>query len=92
MHKCDNPVCVNPNHLRVGTIADNNHDAIQKGRNAKGERNGNSKLTSHQVRDMRDLHSTGNYSFKDLAIKYGITVDHTSAVINGEYWDLPLAN
>lgn len=42
------------------------------------------------VFEMRELHSTGTYSFKELALKYGITADHISAVIKGEYWDLPL--
>jgi hypothetical protein len=34
MHICDNPPCCNPNHLRLGTVADNNNDRDQKGRNA----------------------------------------------------------
>lgn len=40
LHKCDNPPCCNPEHLFLGTVADNNHDRFIKGRSASGDRNG----------------------------------------------------
>ena len=47
LHKCDVRVCVNPQHLFIGTIADNNRDAINKGRVVyPGERHGSAKLTN----------------------------------------------
>ncbi len=42
-HTCDKPYCVNPDHLFLGTAKDNENDKVNKGRQAKGERNGNSK-------------------------------------------------
>ena len=42
-HHCDNPPCVNPAHMFVGTVSDNARDAMQKGRTLTGARNGNSR-------------------------------------------------
>src|SRR5690606_33126054 len=54
MHLCDNPPCVNPDHLRAGTVQDNVDDKMQKGRfkPSRGSANGSSKLTEAQVLDL----------------------------------------
>ena len=57
MHTCDNPRCVNPKHLVLGTPKDNTRDMIQKGRKRtvapKGNENGKAKLTPAIVREIR---------------------------------------
>ena len=58
-HRCDTPNCVNPGHLFLGTIADNNADMVAKGRQAKGARNAQAKLTPDLVVAMRADHASG---------------------------------
>lgn len=55
LHSCDNPKCINPKHLFLGTRADNNRDMVAKGRNIilKGEKHGNAKLTDESVIEIR---------------------------------------
>lgn len=67
-HRCDNPACVNPDHLFLGTCADNVRDMMRKGRNfaktkpdsyARGERQGSAKLTGSQVMEIRAKRASG---------------------------------
>lgn len=55
LHKCDNPKCVNPGHLFLGTNADNVHDRVKKNRGAFGSSAGNSKLSEDDVAWIRQL-------------------------------------
>lgn len=66
MHTCDNKLCVNPDHLVMGTQADNIRDAVSKGRNPKGSSSGLSKVTEVQVMAMRDAYRAG-HSVKNIA-------------------------
>lgn len=58
-HKCDNPRCCNPDHLFLGTQADNTHDKVAKGRQPKGSANGKSKLTEVDVAIIKMLIGLG---------------------------------
>ena len=71
-HLCDNRICINPDHLFLGTAQDNNADMRAKGRGAKGERGGMSKLTEADVLDIRSARARG-VPGAELAERYGIT-------------------
>jgi hypothetical protein len=78
-HRCDNPSCVNPLHLFVGTANDNVQDMLVKGRHKgrwpmdcrpAGTQHYTSKFSEDEIREIRSLHKTGLYSYNDLAKKY----------------------
>ena len=58
-HTCDNPPCVNPGHLFLGTAADNNHDKIKKGRDQRGESHWKSRFTMDEVVQIKAMLSSG---------------------------------
>lgn len=70
-HRCDNPACVNPEHLFLGTHLDNMRDMYSKGRRkaASGERNGSSKLTDEQ----RSAIAAAVGPATRLAARFGVT-------------------
>jgi hypothetical protein len=84
-HHCDNPVCVNPSHLFLGTAADNMTDKWSKGRGVLGERHHKSKLTADQVREMRAKRKQG-VSTSELGRQYGISQVAAWDVVNGKHW------
>lgn len=87
LHKCDNRVCVNPNHLFLGTYLDNNRDKARKGRcnPSRGEEIHCSKLKEHQVIKIRKLRASG-LKLKDLAKKFGVTETQISYIANRKQW------
>jgi len=86
LHHCDNPPCCNPEHLFLGTQADNVADMISKNRDARGERRGNSKLTEADVRAMRRAYARGNVTGVALAEKYGVGKAVVSTVVRMDSW------
>lgn len=85
-HKCDNPRCVNPNHLFLGTVQDNMADKKNKGRSKginKGSKNGMSKVSDFDIEEIRYLLEVG-LSQKDIGSLYGLTQSHISRIKNGE--------
>lgn len=74
MHTCDNPACVNPQHLRVGTQRENMTDMRNKNRQyvCRGTEVTRAKLTEKDVWDIRVSHANGA-TFKSLARKYGLS-------------------
>lgn len=85
LHKCDNPTCINPEHLYVGTAQDNTNDMVQRNRNVTcpGEKHGNSKLTEEQV--IKIINSSLNST--ELSKEYGIPRRYVGAIQRGEKWE-----
>lgn len=84
-HKCDNPKCVNPNHLFLGTQKQNMEDCHAKGRTAGGERNGMAKLNEQQAREIKKLLKTG-MTHKEIGLRYGVSRSNVGAIANGKRW------
>lgn len=87
-HHCDNPLCVRPDHLFLGTHKTNAEDRERKGRGnpQKGERNGSAKLTEKQVRNLRHLRKTKGISYAKLGRLFGICTMQAYDIVNGINW------
>lgn len=86
-HKCDNPPCINPDHLETGTRAENTGDMIERGRDRLvGERNHQAKLTLQEVADIREECAKGILPQHLIGEVYGITQSGVSAIVRGRVW------
>jgi len=86
LHSCDVRRCVNPNRLFVGTHQDNSRDMVSKGRQCKGEKRPNAKLTPEDVKSIRDEYSRGHTTQKALGLRYGIKQQAVSDIIRRRNW------
>lgn len=85
-HHCDNPPCVRPDHLFLGSVDNNNHDKMRKGRQLHGAHGvvdparlkGRRKLSDEQVREIRRRYAAGQGSTRLLAVEYAVA--HTTIV------------
>lgn len=86
LHRCDNPSCVNPEHLFLGDHTDNAVDMVQKGRATRapqeGEMNNSAKLTADQVRAIR----SDTRKLSEIATDYGIGQSTASQIRTRKLW------
>lgn len=93
MHLCDNPSCVNPIHLVLGTNLMNLADMVRKGRNKsstgcqkrKGTQNGNAKITETDVLEIRNLRIDG-LTLKSIGVIYNLTRQSIWSIIHNKQW------
>lgn len=85
-HSCDNKFCVNPDHLSIGTQADNARDAVERGLHAHGERHGCSSLTTDDVVKIKKLLRDG-VSHSQIADNFPcVTTSAIEAISSGNRW------
>lgn len=85
-HHCDNRRCVNPEHLFLGTCAENLRDMVAKGRSARGVRNHNAKLTELAVAMIKSCLDAKTMTQRALASRYGVTGPAIGAIARGLTW------
>lgn len=85
LHRCDNPPCCNPDHLFLGTIADNNADKVAKGRQMRGTMTPRAVLTESQVSDIRARYAAGE-RVMDLAVEFGVSRAQISNIAARRIW------
>jgi len=89
MHTCDNPPCVNPAHLRIGTIGDNNRDRSNKGRGRENRQSGtdnpNAKLQESDVREIIAALREGETQMA-IASRFGVKQPQVSRIARRVQW------
>lgn len=91
-HKCDNPPCINPDHLEIGTYADNNRDMWKRGRGKAPRFSGNdhpmAKLTDSQVEEIRKRYVPRSKENGQVALarEFGVHQTNISLIVHRKKW------
>lgn len=85
-HHCDNPTCVNPGHLFLGTFADNNADKLAKRRHSHGENHPCAKLTDADVSDIRAALGLPRCNQTRIAERFGVSSGMISHIATNRNW------
>lgn len=87
-HTCDNPKCVRPDHLKLGTLSDNMQDMMRRGRGngqiPGGTDHPSARLTEDEVRTIRE--SSDSSTQAELAKEFGVSSSTISGIIRGRIW------
>lgn len=84
-HTCDNPPCINPDHLITGTLADNIQDKVDRNRQARGTGTSAAKLVEQQVLEIRERRA-GGCTLRVLALEYGVSEATVSHIALRKTW------
>lgn len=85
-HKCDNPNCVNPNHLETGTHLDNSADSKKRNRHRHGSGHHNATLTEDKVRAIRFVHTRLGWSPQRTGRLFNLGFQHVHDIVRGRIW------
>jgi hypothetical protein len=85
-HRCDNPPCVNPDHLFLGTVQDNVADMVAKGRGVAADRHGCAKLTREQAQAVLDTYFAGGITIKETGRTLGVPRGTVRDIVCGRAW------
>jgi len=86
LHKCDNPPCVRPDHLFLGTSVDNMHDKALKGRAPRGSSSPAAKLAESQVQEIRRRFAAGGVTMTELGCDFRVHPCNISNIIKKRIW------
>lgn len=85
-HTCDNSLCVNPDHLFLGTPKDNSQDMAAKSRSTKGSKNKHAKLLEKDVEMIKKLRQVLKYKVNDIAKMYNVGRKTITRIIHNQTW------
>jgi len=86
LHSCDNPPCVNPDHLFIGTNLQNRQDSVAKNRQAKGENITASKLTATDIEQIRVMWNSGRMSQVEIGRLFNVAGSNICRIVSGDGW------
>lgn len=87
LHSCHTPLCVNPAHLHAGNHQENENEKVSAGRQARGEKIRNSKLSKEKVAEIRAQFATGRFTKQTLADKNKVSRQTIHKIIAGMIWN-----
>jgi hypothetical protein len=88
MHRCDNPACVRPSHLELGSYQENVDDMNAKNRAhyVVGSKVGSARLDEERVKELRQMHAGGSVSLRAIARHFGVDHKTASKIVRRETW------